>query len=165
MCIRAQSFQSCPTLWNVVDCSPPGSSVHGIFRQEYWSGLPFLTQGLNPHLLHYRQILFPLSHLPLYHWVQFSCSVVSDSLWPCGQWHTIPPVHHRLLGFTQTHLHWVGDAIQSSHPLLSPSPPVLNLSQHQGLFQWVSSLYQVAEVLEFQLQHQSFQWTLRTELL
>ena len=64
---------------------------------------------------------------------------------------------------TQTHVHWVGNAIQASHPLLSPSPPALNLSQHQGLFQWVSSSHQVAKVLEFQLQHQFFQWTPRTE--
>ena len=74
------------------------------------------------------------------------------------------PVHHQLLEFTQTHVHWVGDAIQASHPLLSPSPPTFNLSQHQGLFRWVSSSHQVAKVLEFQLQHQSFQWTLRTDL-
>ena len=75
------------------------------------------------------------------------------------------PVHHQLLEFTQTHVHWVGDAIQPSHPLLSPSPPALNLSQHQGLFQWISPLHQAAKVLEFQLQHQSFQWTPRTDLL
>ena len=75
------------------------------------------------------------------------------------------PVHHQLLEFTKTHVHWVGDAIQPSHPLSSPSPRALNLSQHQGLFQWVSSSYQVAKVLEFQLQHQSFQWTLRTDFL
>ena len=62
-------------------------------------------------------------------------------------------------------IHWVGDAIQPSHPLLSPSPPVLNLSQHQGLFKRVSSSHQVAKVLEFQLQHQSYQWTPRTDLL
>ena len=75
------------------------------------------------------------------------------------------PVHHQLPQFTQTHVHWVGDAIQPSHPLSSSSPPALNLSQHQGLFQWVSSLHEVAKVLEFQLQHQSFQWTPRTDLL
>ena len=74
-------------------------------------------------------------------------------------------VHHQLLESTQTHIHWVGDAIQLSHPLLSPSPPPLSLSQHQGLFKWVSSSHQGAKVLEFQLQHQSFQWTLRTDLL
>ena len=69
------------------------------------------------------------------------------------------PVHHQLLEFTQTHVHWISDAIQPSHPLLSPSPPALNLSKHQGLFQWVSSSHQVGKVLEFQPQHQSFQWT------
>ena len=67
------------------------------------------------------------------------------------------PVHHQLLEFTQTHVHWVGDAIQPSHPLSSPSPPAVNLSQHQGFFQWVSSSHLVAKVLEFQLQHQSSQ--------
>ena len=65
------------------------------------------------------------------------------------------PVHHQLPEFTQTHVHWVGDAIQPFHPLSSPSPPTFNLFQHLGLFQWVSSLHQVAKVLEFQLQHQS----------
>ena len=67
------------------------------------------------------------------------------------------PVHHQLPEFSQTHVHQVGDAIQPSHPLLSPSPPAFNLSQHQGAFQGVSSSHQVAKVLEFQLQHESFQ--------
>ena len=58
------------------------------------------------------------------------------------------PVHHQLPEFTQTHVHWVGDAIQPSHPLSSPSPPALNLSQHQVLFKWVSSSHQVAKVFE-----------------
>ena len=66
--------------------------------------------------------------------------------------------------FTQTHVHWISDAIQPSHPVSSPSP-TLSLSQHQGLFQWVSSSHQVAKVLEFQLQHQSFQWIFRTDFL
>ena len=61
------------------------------------------------------------------------------------------PVHHQLPGFSQTHVHRVGDAIQPSHLLLSTSPPTFNLFQHQGLFQWVSSLHQVAKVLELQL--------------
>ena len=74
------------------------------------------------------------------------------------------PVHHQIPEFTQTHVHWVGDAIQPSHPLLSPSS-IFNLSQHQGLFQWVSSSCQVANVLEFQLQHQSFQCIFRTDFL
>ena len=71
--------------------------------------------------------------------VQFSHSVVSDSLWPMDCSTLGFPVHHRLLKPTQTHLHCIGDAIQPSHPLLSHSP-ALNLSQHQGLFKWVSSL-------------------------
>ena len=75
------------------------------------------------------------------------------------------PVHHQLPEFTQTHVYCVGDAIQPSYPLSSSSPPALNLSQLQGLFKWVSSSNQVAKVLEFQLQHQSFQWILRTDLL
>ena len=81
--------------------------------------------------------------------------------------HSTPglPVQHQLPEFTQTHIHWVGDAIQPSHPLSSPSPPAFNPSHHQGLFKWVSSLHKVAKVLEFQLQHQSFQWTPRTDLL
>ena len=75
------------------------------------------------------------------------------------------PVHHQLMVFTQTHAHQVNDAIQPSHPLSSSPPPAFNLSQHQGFFKWVSSSHQVAKVLEFQLQHQSFQWTPRTDLL
>ena len=72
------------------------------------------------------------------------------------------PVHHQLPEFTQTHVHWVGDAVQPSHPLSSPSPPTFNLSQYQGLFR---SSQQVAKVLELQLQHQSFQWIFRVDFL
>ena len=75
------------------------------------------------------------------------------------------PVHHQLLELTQTHVLRVSDAIQPYHPLSSPSPPAFNLSQHQGLFKWVSSSHQVAKVLEFKLQHQSFQWIFRTDFL
>ena len=75
------------------------------------------------------------------------------------------PVHHQLLEFTQTHVHRIGDAIQPSHPLSSPSPPAPNPYQHQSLFQWVNSSHEVAKVLEFQPRHQSFQWTSRTDLL
>ena len=74
-------------------------------------------------------------------------------------------VHHQLLELAQTHVHQDSDAIQPSHHLSSPSSPPFNFSQHQVLFQWVSSLHQVAKVLEFQLQHQSFHWTPRTGLL
>ena len=75
------------------------------------------------------------------------------------------PVHHQLPEFTQTHVHRVFDAIQLSHPRSSPSPPGPNPSQQQSLFQWVNSSHEVAKVLEFQLQHQSFQRTPRAALL
>ena len=75
------------------------------------------------------------------------------------------PVNHQLPELAQTHVNWVGDAIQPSYSLLSPSPPDFNLSQHQGLFQWVSSSHQVTKLLEIQLQHQSLQWIFRTDFL
>ena len=99
--------------------------------------------------------------------VQYS-SVVQSCLTLCDPMECSTPglpVHRQLPEFTQTHVHWVGYAIQPSHPLSSPSPPALNLSQHQGLFKWVSSSHQVAKVLEFQLQHQSFLWIFRTDIL
>ena len=90
--------------------------------------------------------------------VQFSRSVMSDSLQPPGLQHIRPPCPSPNPRVTHTHIHWVGDGIQPFHPLSSPSPPSFNLSQHQGLLIWVSSSHQVAKVLEFQLQHQYFQW-------
>ena len=99
--------------------------------------------------------------------VQFS-SVAQLCLTLCDPMnHSTPglPVHHQLPEFTQTLVHWVGDAIWPPDPLSSSSPPAFSLSQHQGLFKWVNSSHQVAKILEFQLQHQSFQWTLRTDLL
>ena len=75
--------------------------------------------------------------------IQVSCSVISDSLQPHESQHARPPCPSPTPGvyFTQTHIHWVGDTIQPSHPLSLPSPPSLNLSQHQGLFQWVNSIW------------------------
>ena len=96
--------------------------------------------------------------------VQFSHSVVSY----CDPMNCSTPgfpVHHHFPEFTQTHVHRVGDAIQLSHPLSSPFPPAPNPSQHQSLFQWVNSLHEEAKVLEFQLQHHSFQSTPRADLL
>ena len=87
--------------------------------------------------------------------VQFSCSIMSDSLQPHKPQHARPSCPSPTPGVHPTHVHCVADDIQPSHPLLSPSPPALNLSQDQGLFKWVSSPYQVAELLEFWLQHQS----------
>ena len=103
--------------------------------------------------------------------VQFSHSVMSDSLQPHELQHARPPCPSPSPGVhSDSHpssqwCHPASDAIQPSHPLSSPSPPAPNPSQHQGLFQWVSSSHQVAKVLGFQLQHQSFQWTPRTNHL
>jgi len=108
---------------------------------------------------------FSFSSVQWPHVTQFSSVTQScPTLWdPMNRSMPGLPVHHQLPESTQTHVHRVSDAIQPSHPLLSPSPPALNLSQYQGLFKWVSSSHQVAKILEFQLQHQSFQW--RTDLL
>ena len=127
----------------------------------------FLTQESNPGLLHCRLIPYCLSHhriLAL--WIQFS-SVAQSCPTLCDPMNrTTPglPVHHQLPELTQTHAHRVGDAIQPSHPLLCPSPPAPNPSQHQGIFQWVNSSHEVVKVLEFQLHHESFQWAPRRRL-
>ena len=92
------------------------------------------------------------------------CSVAQSSLTLCDPMDCSMPgfsVLHYLPELAQTHAHWVDDAVQLSHPLSSPSPPALNLSQNQGLFQWVSFLHQVAKVLQLQFQHQFFQWIFR----
>ena len=91
-----------------------------------------------------------------------SCLMLHDSV-ECR----VPglPVLHCLPEFTQTYVHWSDDTVQTSHPLSPSSPSALNLSQYQGLFQWVSFLHQVAKVLELQLQHQSFHWIHRVDFL
>ena len=98
--------------------------------------------------------------------VEFSSLAQSCSTLCNPMNHGMPglPVHHQLPEFTQTHIHRVNDAIQPSHPLSSPSPPALNPSQHQSLFQWVNSSHEVAKVLEFQLQHHSLQRNARADL-
>ena len=98
------------------------------------------------------------THAYVYISIQFS-SVAQSCLTLCDPMDcNMPdlPVYHQIPEFTQTHVHWVGDATQPSHPLSNPSPPTFNLFQHQALFKWVSSSHQVTKVLEFQLQHQSF---------
>ena len=147
----------------------------GFSRPKYWSGSHplllgiFLTQGSNSGLLHCKQILYYLSHhrKSIISFSQFSSVTQScQTIWhPMYCSTPVFPVHHQLRELAQTLVHWVSDAIQPSHPLSSPSLPGFNLSQHQCLFQWVSSLHQLAKVLEFQLQHQSFQSIFRTDFL
>ena len=117
-------------------------------------------------LFSFFEILYFLIVIPLIKRVssvQFSRSVMSDSLQSHEPQHARTPCPSPTLGVHPSH--WVDDTIQPSHPPSSPSPPALNLSQHLTLFKWVSSLHQVAKVLEFQFQCQSFQWTPRTDLL
>ena len=104
--------------------------------------------------------IFPNFKTLIFHLVQFSsvaqsCLTLWDSM-DCS----MPgfPVHNQLPELAQTHVYWVSDAIQPSHPLLSPSSPAFNFAKHQGLYQQVSSLHQLTKVLEIQLQLQSFQW-------
>ena len=140
----------------------------GFSRQNTGVGCHALLQGSNLHLLHL--LHWQVGSLPLappgkpFNYFQFQFSSVTQSCRTlCDPMDCSTPglpVHYQLPEFTQTHVHWVGDAIQPAHPLSSPSPPALNLSQHQALFKWVSSSHQMAKAPEFQLQHQSFQWTL-----
>ena len=124
-----------------------------------------LSIPLPTWILHNNQTIFHLFGLNIqsvrFSSVTQSCPTLCDPM----DW-SIPglPVHHQLPEFTLTPVHWVNDAIQPSHRLSSPSPPALNLSQHQGLFKWVSSSHQVAKVLEFQLQYQPFQWIFKVYL-
>ena len=109
--------------------------------------------------------LFPLPTLDTYH--QFS-SVTQSYPTLCDPMNrSMPglPVHHQLPEFTQTHVHWVGDAIQPFHPLSSPFPPAPNPSQHQSLFQRVNSSHEVAKLLELLLQHQFFPWIFSVKFL
>ena len=96
--------------------------------------------------------------------VQFSHPVMSNSLWPHELQHTRLPCPSPTLELAQTQVHWVSDAFQPFHLLLFPSPPAFNLSQHQGLFQWVNSSHQVTKILELHFQPQSFQWIFSTDL-
>ena len=151
------------TLWTVAHQAPLSM---GFFRQEYWSGLPcpppgdLHDPGIEPK---------SLSSLALEGGLFISsttcccCSIAKS----CPTLCRMPgfSVLHYVLEFAKTHVCWVSDAIQPSLPLFSPSPPAFNLSQHQGLFQWVSSWHQAANVLELQLQHQFFQWLFRVDFL
>ena len=185
ICIRARSLSRVwlfKTSWTVACLAP--LSV-GFSRREYWSGLPCLSPEVHLYWCKWQD------YICFYGWIKFYCMNISQFLYPftyrwalrfspylqfssvaqsCPTFCSLMncstpglPVHHQLPEFTQTHVYRVGDAIQPSHPLSSPSPPAFNPSQHQGLFQWVNSLHDVAKVLE--LQHQSFQWTPRTDIL
>ena len=142
------------------------ATIHGVAKSRTW--LSNWTELNWTVCLNYKCLCLLSNSTPHYLLsVQFrsvtqSCMTLCD-LMECS----MPglPVHHQFLELTQTHVHQVGDAIQPSHPLSSLSPPAFNLSQHQGLFKWVGSSYQVAKVLELLLQHQYFQWIFRNDFL
>ena len=135
--------QLCPTLCDPMNCSLPGSSICGIFQARVldWVAISFSIK-VNWHFL---SIMYNSAQ---FNSVAQSCPTLCD---PMNRSTPGLPVHQQLPEFTQTHVHRVRDVIQPSHPLSSPSPPALNPSQHQSLFQWVNSSHQVAKVPEFQL--------------
>ena len=162
------------TLWTVAH--EPSLSV-GFFRQEYhWQRLGSLPSNSTPRCVCKRNVcVCPCKALHktfiivkswlLSRTMNCCCSVAQSCPTLCDPVDCSTPgssVLHYLLGFAQTHVHWVGDAIQSSHPLSPPSPLALHLMEtHQSLFEWTGSLHQVAKVLEFQLQQYCFQWIFR----
>ena len=179
VCARvcAKSPQSCAALCDPMNCSPRGFSVHGFFGQEcHEQHLGSLPSNSTPRCVCKRNVcVYPCKALYqtfiivkswlLINTMNCCCSVAQSCLTLCDPVDCSTPgssVLHYLLELAQTHVHWVGDAIQSSHPLSSPSPLALHLIEmHQSLFQWTCTLHQVARVLEFQLQWYCFQWIFR----
>ena len=151
--------QLCLTLCDPMDWSMPGFPVLHHLLEFVQTHVPCIgsmesTNGaLAKSLISILKSYF-IKVSVQFSWVALSCPTLCDPM-NCSMRGL--PVHHQLPESTQTHVHWASDAIQPSHPLSSPSPPALSLSQHQGLFKWVNSLHQLAKVLEFQLQYQSFQ--------
>ena len=173
-----------------MDCSLPGFPVHRILQAGIleWVAISFSNSGIyisfiSKHYVYTTVSLFisfrafywfsvmadedlaAIYNHPNFLIIHEFSSVTQLCLTLCYPMSLGLPVHHQFLEFTQAHAHWVSDAIQPFHPLSSPSPPALSFSQYQGLFQSVSPSHQVAKILEFQLQHQSFQWIFRIDLL
>ena len=172
MCLCAKLLQSCLILWDPMDYSPPGFSVHGDSPgKKAGMGCHALlqcilpTEGRNPWLLHYRWIL--------YRWAIREARVLYSFQSLSRVWLFVTPwnaAHQASLSITNTRSLLKRMSIESVMPsnhliLSSTSPPAFNLSQDKDLFQWVSSSCQVTKVLKFQLQHQSFQWIFRTDFL
>ena len=140
------------------------------YTANYISQFPLQSSG--PMWLSSGQPTEPKSDTQCFHIdsssVKHSCVSSPSVMFFVTPWTAAHQASLSIINFpelAQIHVHPVGDAIQPSHPLLSPSPPAFNLSQHQGLFQWASPSHQVGKVLQFQLQYQSFQWLFRTDSL
>ena len=161
-------------MFSSVDCSPSGSFVHGISQARILEWVAVFFSGRSSHPRD-QTLISCIGRQILYHWVSWEvssmgicCSVDMSCLTICDPIDCSIPHHllesedvphhtglHHLLEFAQVHVRWIGDAIQPSHPLSSSAPSAINLSQHHGLFQWVSSSHQVTKVMELQLQHHS----------
>ena len=161
--MHAKLLQLCLTLFSPMDWSPPDSSVYGNSSGlNTGGGCHALLQGIFPTQGLISSLLTSPALAAQFSSVAQLCPTLCDPM-DCSMPGFL--VYHQIQELAQIYVHWVGDAIQPFHLLSSPSPPAFNLSQHQGLFQWVSSLHQVAKVLELQFQHQSFQWIFRTDFL
>ena len=142
----------------VMDREAWHAAVHGVTKSWTWlRDLTTICEKRNPYLFTGRMVYVLITKKQRYDCFMVQFSSVQSLLCPtlCDPMNcSMPglPVHHPLPESTQTHVHWVVDGIQPSHPLSSPSPPSLNLSQHQGLFQWVSSSHQMVKILKLQLQ-------------
>ena len=151
-CMKVKSeskvTQSCPTLSDPMDCSLPGSSIHGIFQAGVleWGAIAFSEQHCSVQFNSVAQLCLTLCNL-------MDCSTPGL------------PFHDQCPEFTQIYVYWVGNAKESSHPLSCPFHSTFNLSQYQGLCKWVSSSDHMAKILTLQLQNQSFQWTFNTDFL
>ena len=163
----AKSLQSCPTLCNPIDGSPPGSPRRWDSPGKTLEWVAISFSSVWKWKVKVKSLI--CVWLLATSWTAAYQAPPSMGFSRQEYWSGLPlpglPVHHQLPEFTQTHVHRVGDAIQPSHPLSSPSLPTPNPSQHWGLFRWVNSSHEVAKVLEFQLQQQCFQCTPRTDLL
>ena len=175
--VHAQSLSHVQLLGHLMDCSPPGSSVHGIFQARILEcvAISFSRGSSQPRD---QTCVSQIGRPILYHWATREAQIEVHNLfssvqsfsrvslfvtpWTAARQTSLSIINSQSL--LKLNVHHISDAVQPFHPLLSHSP-TFNLSQHQGLFKWVSSLHQVAKVLEFQLQHQSFQWIFRTDFL
>ena len=154
------------TLWNIVLQAP--LSI-GFSRQEYWRGFPCPPPGNLPNPgIKPTSLTSPALAGMFLTTSTACCSVAQPCPALCNPMDCLTqdfPVLHHFPELAQTHGYWVSDAIQPYRPLLFPSPPAFDLSQHQSLFQWVSSSHYLAQILEFQLQHQSLKWVFRVDFL
>ena len=164
--LRLQSFNT----WRKISCENPnqGRKTPAMCLAD-WHGRDTLLTAVGEEVFvlpaDLEELMRYLGRAVHFSSVQFSRSVMSDSLWPHGLQHARLPCPSPTPGACSNSCPSSQCAIQLSHPLSSPSPPAFSLSQHQGLFQWVSYSHQVAKVLEFQLQHRSFQWVFRVDFL